>query len=343
MEKIKAAVIGCGIISSMHLDSITALDEAELIAVCDINPERANRAAEQYHAKAYTDYHEMFEKEDLDVVHLCLPHYIHTVVACDAFRAGINVLSEKPMSIQYEDALQAAELADECKMLYGVIFQCRYNTPSTFVKERILDGRLGPVQAARTTLTWYRPSDYYDDSDWKGTWEKEGGGVIINQAIHSLDLANWFIDSVPVEVQSSLHNRSHQNMVVEDSAEGLIKYENGAVMSFYAMNNYLCNEPIEIRVLCEKGRAILSYDDVTVIYHDGTVEREKNHPQKIVSYTSGKDYWGTQHAAQIHQFYKAVAGIEPLEISGREALKLQKIICDIYNNNDVKREDLKRC
>jgi predicted dehydrogenase len=132
-------------------------------------------------------------------------------------------------------------------------------------------------------------------------------------------------------------------MVVEDSAEGLIKYENGAVMSFYAMNNYLCNEPIEIRVLCEKGRAILSYDDVTVLYHDGTVEREKNHPQKIVSYTSGKDYWGTQHAAQIHQFYKAVAGIEPLEISGREALKLQKIICDIYNNNDVKREDLKRC
>lgn len=336
MEKLRVGVIGCGNISVMHLDSILALNLATLVAVCDIKADRANEAAKKYHTKAYTNYKEMFQKETLDVVHLCLPHYLHTIVARDAFEAGIHVISEKPMSIEYEDAVKTVELAKQCKLQYGVIFQCRYNTPSQVVKERITDGRLGSVLCGRTTLTWYRPENYYQDSDWKGTWDKEGGGVIIDQAIHSIDLANWFIDSTPISVQSSLHNRNHPSMVVEDSAEGLIKYENGCLLSFFAMNNYLIDEPIEIRLLCENGAARLSYDEAFITYNDGTTEYIKNEPQQIVSYTGGKPYWGSQHAVQISQFYKSVLGMEPLEISGREALRIQKIICDIYANNDCK-------
>ena len=333
MRKIKAAVIGCGNISVMHLDSIIALDVAELVAVCDIKESAAVAAADKYHAKVYTDYKEMFAHEDLDVVHLCLPHYLHTVVAKDAFRQGIHVLSEKPMSIHYKDAEEAVVLAEQCNVKYGVIFQCRYNTPSQVVKSRIVDGKLGKVKCGRSTLTWHRPDDYYGKSDWKGTWDNEGGGVIIDQAIHSIDLANWFIDSKPLEVQATLHNRNHKGMVVEDTGEGLIKYENGCLFAFYAMNNYLVDEPIEIRLVCEHGTVRLSYNEAVIQYNDGTVEFVKNQPQKIVSYTGGKTYWGTQHAVQINQFYKAVAGLEPLEISGREALKIQKIVCDIYNNN----------
>lgn len=336
MKKIKSAVIGCGTISARHLDSIAALEESTLIAVCDTKPERAEAAAKKYGAAAYTDYHELFEKEKPDAVHLCLPHYLHTVVAKDAFRAGIHVLSEKPMSISYEDAVETVELAEKMNVKYGVIFQCRYNTPSQLVKKRITDGRLGAVKCARSTLTWYRPDDYYAGSDWKGTWEKEGGGVIIDQAIHSLDLANWFIDSTPVNIQSTLHNRNHSVMIVEDTAEGLIQYENGCSLSFFAMNNYLVNEPIEIRLVCENGTVRLSYDEAVISYQDGTIEQVKNQPQHIVSYTGGKEYWGMQHAVQIDQFYRSVAGLEPLEISGREALKIQKIICDIYENNDNK-------
>jgi len=336
MKKLRVAVIGCGNISVMHLDSARALEEADLVAVCDIKPERAKAAAEKYGTTYYTDYFEMFEKENLDAVHICLPHYIHTKVSIDAFNYGINVISEKPMSIKFEDAVNAVETAEIKGLKYGIIFQCRYNTPSQLVKKRITDGRLGLVKCARTTLTWYRPDNYYEKSDWKGTWDKEGGGVIIDQAIHSLDLANWMIDSTPVEIQSSLHNRNHNTMIVEDSAEGLIKYENGSLLSFFAMNNYLIDEPIEIRLLCENGKARFSYDEAVIEYNDGTVETVKNHPQKIVSYTGGKDYWGTQHAVQIHQFYRSVLGKEELEISGRQALKIQKIICDIYNNSDTK-------
>lgn len=333
MNKFKVGVIGCGNISVMHLDSIKALDMCELVSVCDIKDDVVIETAKKYGAKPYTDYMEMFNNEKLDAVHICLPHYLHIPVACDAFKKGINVLSEKPMSIKYEDAVSAVKMAEEYDLKYGVIFQCRYNTPSQLVKERINDGKLGNVKCGRTTLTWYRPDNYYDSSDWKGTWDKEGGGVVIDQAIHSIDLANWMIDSEPVVIQSSLHNRNHKSMVVEDTAEGLIKYKNGALLSFYAMNNYLFDEPIEIRLLCENGRAIFSYDNAKIEYNDGTVEIAENVLDDI-EYSGGKDYWGLKHYIQIKQFYNALSGAEELEISGKEALKTQNIISQIYQNND---------
>lgn len=334
MNKLKVAVIGCGRISIMHLEAIEALEESELVAVCDIKPERARQISERYNIKAYTDYKEMFKCENLDAVHICLPHYLHVPVAIDAFKSGINVISEKPMSIKYEDALQAIKVAEQSHLKYGVIFQCRYNAPSMLVKQRVCDGSLGAVKCGSTTLTWHRSDNYYEGSDWKGTWDKEGGGVIIDQAIHSLDLANWIIDSEPIEIQSTLHNRNHKCMIVEDSAEGLIKYKNGALLSFYAMNNYFIDEPIEIRLLCENGKATFSYDKAVIEYNDGRLETVNNMPQKIVSYSCGNDYWGSQHAVQIKQFYRSVMGFEELEISGSEALKIQKIICQIYDNND---------
>ncbi len=336
MEPLRVAVIGCGRISVRHLDSARDLETAELVAVCDINLERASAAAEKYNANAYTDYREMFEKEKLDAVHICLPHDLHTEVARYAFLQGVHVICEKPISIDYKDAADTVALAEKSGLQYAVVFQCRYNTPSQLVKKRITDGRLGDVKCARVVLTWSRSDDYYSSSNWKGTWEHEGGGVVIDQVIHSLDLANWFIDSVPVNVQSTLHNRHHQIMKVEDTAEGLVEYENGCLLSFFAMNTYLVNEPIEIRLICENGTARLSYQEAIIEYSDSTKELVQNAPQRIVSYTGGKEYWGLQHAVQIDQFYKSVLGIEKLENTGAEALKLHRIICDIYENDDAK-------
>ncbi len=334
MQIFKVAVIGCGNISCMHLDSIRFSPRTELVAVCDIKADRANAAAEKYGVPAFTDYKELYRTVKPDAVHLCLPHDLHTAVARDAFAAGIHVLSEKPMSIRYDDAVRTVQLAEEKGMQYGVIFQCRYNTPSKRTKEYIENGKLGRVLGARVVLTWFRDDDYYGASDWKGTWEHEGGGVVIDQAIHSLDLANWMIDSTPVKIQSTLHNRHHEIMVVEDTAEGLIEYENGVLLSFFAMNSYPVDEPIEIRLLCENGNVRLSYDEAVFYFNDGTTETCDNKPSEELLNSGGKVYWGLQHAVQIDQFYKALGGVEPLEISAREALKIQKIICDIYANND---------
>ena len=336
MKKLKVAVIGCGRISVMHLVPASVLEEAELVACCDIKEDRANEAASKYGIRAYTDYKEMIDKEELDAVHICLPHYLHTKVASYAFEHGVSVLSEKPMDVDYKSAEDAVKLAKEKGVLYGVIFQCRYNNAAQLVKKAVTSGKLGKIITARSTLTWTRSDDYYSQSDWKGTWDKEGGGVIIDQAIHSMDLVNWIVDSEVESISVGMENRGHKKVFVEDSAEGLISYKNGVKYGFWCMNNYGCDEPIEIRLFCENGKVMFTYDDAYIDYNDGTHE-EAHKDTVIQNYGGGKDYWGSMHIKQIEQFYRSCLGLEELEISGERALKTHKLICDIYDKGGMRK------
>ena len=329
IKKLKVGLIGCGRVSVMHLVSIAALKEAELVACCDIKKERADETAKKYAAKAYYSYEEMLDSENLDAVHICLPHYLHSKVACYAFEKGVHVLTEKPMDVDLQSAENAVAKAKEKDVLFGVIFQCRYNNSAQLVKKALESGRLGKIISARSTLTWTRPDSYYAESDWKGTWDKEGGGVVIDQAIHSIDLVNWLVNSEVESVSCSMANRGHKIVDVEDSAEGLITYKNGVKYGFYCMNNYGCDEPIEIRLYCEKGKVVFGYDDAYITYNDGTSE-EAHQDDNTTEYEGGKDYWGFQHIRQIRQFYNAVLGKEPLEISGEVALKTHRLIMEIY-------------
>ena len=335
MKTLRVGIIGCGRISVMHLESIRMLPQAELVACCDIKKERADEVAQKYGATAYTDYIQMLERERLDAVHLCLPHYIHSRVAIDAFERGVNVLTEKPMDVNYQSATNAVKAAKDKGVLFGVIMQCRYNNAAQLVKKAAVSGRLGKILSARSTLTWSRPDSYYEESDWKGTWDKEGGGVVIDQAIHSIDLVNWIIDDEVVSVSASMANRGHGIVKVEDSAEGLITYKNGAKYGFYCMNNYACDEPIEIKLYCENAKVTFGYDDAYIQYNDGSIE-EAHQDANTQAYEGGKDYWGFQHVRQIEQFYKACLGQEALEISGEVALKTHKLIMEIYEKGGMK-------
>lgn len=329
MKKFRAGVIGCGRISVMHLVSLRHIAGVELVACCDVKRDQADAVAKKYGIKAYYSYEAMIDKEGLDAVHICLPHYLHTKAAEYAFERGVNVITEKPMAIDVESAERAVASAEKNGVLYGVISQCRYNNSSRLVKAAAESGRLGRIITAVSVLTWARPDEYYAQSDWKGTWDKEGGGVVIDQAIHSIDLVNWIVDSPVENISCSMANRGHSAVKVEDTAEGLITYKNGTKYAFYCMNNYGCDEPIVIKLFCEKGRAVFGYDDAYIEYSDGTKE-EAHQDKNTVEYEGGKDYWGFQHLKQLSQFYRALAGEEPLEISGREALKTHRLICEIY-------------
>lgn len=336
-KRLRVGIIGCGRISVMHLVSIKHSIHADLVACCDIKKERADEVAEKYGCTSYTSYREMIESENLDAVHICLPHYLHVPVSIFAMEHGVNVLCEKPMAISLEDAERAVACAKKYNLRYGIVFQCRYNNSAQLVKRAVGSGKLGKIISASSTLTWARPDDYYAESDWKGTWEKEGGGVVIDQAIHSIDLVNWLVDSEAVSVSCGMANRGHRIVKVEDSAEGLIIYKNGVRYGFYCMNNYGDDEPICIKLLCEKGKVEFNYDDAYIRYNDGTIQ-EAHQDINLVDYDGGKDYWGVMHARQIEQFYKACLGEEQLEISGEEALKTQKLICEIYKNAVTGRE-----
>ena len=324
---LRVGIVGCGCIFTMHATSCANLKNAALVGVCDIKKDRADAAAEKYGVQAYYDYKEMIDKDKIDLVHICVPHYLHPIISKYALEHGVHVLCEKPMSIKYEDAIANVRLAEEKGLKYGIIFQCRFNDTSKLIKENIVNGKLGKVLSARVVLTWCKPDSYYALSDWKGTWDKEGGGVIIDQAIHSIDLANWFIDDEPIEVQAHLSNRGHSIMEVDDTGEGFVRYKNGATLSFWAMNNYACDDPIEIRLCCENGKAVMSYDEAKISFNDGTVLSVAQQPDGIY-YEGGKDYWGFRHIREIADFYDAVENDREPAVSGREALKIQKLICD---------------
>lgn len=327
---LKVGIVGCGCIFTMHATSAYHLPNAQIVGVCDIKKERADNAAKKYNCKAYYDYKEMINRDIIDIVHICVPHYLHPVISRYAIEAGVNVLCEKPMSIKYEDAVNNVNLAKKKGVKYGIIFQCRYNDSARLVKEKLDDGTLGKIISARSVLTWSKPDEYYSLSDWKGTWEKEGGGVIIDQAIHSIDLVNWFINDEIKSVEAHLSNRGHDIMEVDDSAEGFVKYKNGATYGFWAMNNYGCDEPIEIRLLCENGKVVMDYDSAVITMNDGRIFTAKTTADPDITYENGKDYWGFQHIREIADFYDAVENNREPTISGREALKIQKLICEIY-------------
>lgn len=336
LKKLRIGIIGCGRISVMHLVSVDKLKMADLVACCDIKYERVKAVADKYKINAYTSFEKMLECENLDAVHICLPHYLHSEVACYCMKNGVNVLTEKPMDISLKAAEKAVLTAKKTGKTFGVIMQCRYNDSSRLVKNAVQSGKLGKILSASSILTWARPDSYYSESDWKGTWDKEGGGVVIDQAIHSIDLVNWIIDSEIESVSVSMANRGHSIVKVEDSAEGLIVYKNGVKYGFYCMNNYACDEPIQIKLYCEKGKVVFGYDDAVIEYNNGEKEEVHSKTNEEI-YDGRKDYWGFQHIRQIEQFYDAcIKGVQP-EISGEEALKTHKLIMEIYNKGGMRK------
>lgn len=338
MNKFRVGIVGCGNIFPMHAISVSNLECAEIIAVCDIKEDRAKAKAEQFNCKYYLDYKEMIDKEKLDVIHICLPHYLHAPVAIYAAKAKVNILTEKPMSIKLEDAEEMISAAKDNNVTLGVIFQNRYNPGSQLIKKSIESGELGKIITGKLSVTWNRSDEYYSHSDWKGTWDMEGGGVIIDQAIHTMDLMRWFVNSEIDYVDANISNRVHEIIEVEDSAEGVIKYKNGVVTGFYAVNYYGYDAPVEIELYCEKGIVKMIGDRGIIKFNDEREFIADNNPNETFNYGNGaKGYWGVSHIKQIKNFYKALTLGEKPEITGDEAVKTQKMICAIYESGKEKK------
>jgi predicted dehydrogenase len=332
MRKFKSAIIGCGNIFPMHARSIEWLENVELTAVCDNNIERAKEKAKEFNCRYYIDYRQMLDSEKLDVVHICLPHYLHAEAAIYAANAKVNVLTEKPMAITLADAEQMVEVAKKNNVNLGVIFQNRYNQASILIKDTLSSGALGKVLGGRCSINWKRTKEYYASDSWRGTWDMEGGGVIINQAIHTLDLMRWFVGSEIDNIQATMANRVVKTIEVEDFAEGVITYKNGILTTFYAVNYYSYDAPVELELHCEKGLIKLIGDRASIKFFDGREFIAGINPDETFNYGNGKKgYWGVGHRKQILNFYEALEKGTSVEITGEEALKTQKMICEIYN------------
>lgn len=330
MSKIRVGIIGCGKIFPMHAVSVSKLDDVELVAVCDIKEDRAKSAAQTFGCRYYTDYREMMDKGHLDSIHICTPHHLHAPIAIEAAQRGLHVLTEKPMALNVHDSEQMIKTADEHNVKLMVSFQNRFNPGSMLIQQKLRSGELGRIRSARMLVTWDRSDEYYSKSDWKGTWDKEGGGVMIDQAIHTLDLMNWFIDSPVDHINVHMGNRAHHLIDVDDYAEGMISYQNGVNASFYAINYYAYDAPVEIELCCENGIAKLVGEKATVTMFDGHEFCADRDPRQTFDFGNVKQYWGVGHMKEIRHFYDALINDTPMRNSAKEVLSTQRLICDIY-------------
>lgn len=330
MKKINTAIVGCGLIHRLHIDGIKRIDDAKVIAVCDINMDRANRAADQNGCRAYFDYNEMLNNEDIDVVHICTPHYLHAPMAKTALKQGMHVVLEKPMAMNAAEAKELIDVDDKCNNKLGVIFQNRYKESTKKTKEIIDSNEYGSIKTIRGNVSWHRSKAYYDD-DWHGTLDKEGGGVLINQAIHTLDLVQWLTGSKPISVSGSVTNDSLKGHIeVEDTAHMFIKFENGIKAVFYATNAYGINAEIEVEVVL---------DDVILLLRGDHLYMDKGNGDGLerimgkACVKGEKSYWGNTHNDQIIDFYDSVRYGKKITIGARDGYNAVAILDAVYKSS----------
>ncbi|NLO40215.1 MAG: Gfo/Idh/MocA family oxidoreductase [Ruminiclostridium sp.] len=331
MKKINAAIIGCGSIFPVHADAIKGLEQVQLRVVCDIVEEKARLAAQKYDCSYTTDYIDILKNPDIQAVHLCTPHFLHAPMAKELMQAGKHVLTEKPMGLNLNECNELIEISRATGCSLGVCMQNRYHTTSLVMKELIESGRMGGVLGARAFVTWERTRDYYQKSPWRGTWAKEGGSLLMNQAIHTLDLLVWLLGDVEA-IKGTIANHSFSEIIeTEDTTEAIMQFRSGARALFYASNAYVSNAPVYLEVICEQG-SMVQNGELTVSWKDGNTEVFEDVPP-----TEHKTYWGTGHKNLIRDFHDCLARGVPFPANGIEGAKAISIIEKLYQKHLVSR------
>ncbi|QPZ39497.1 Gfo/Idh/MocA family protein [Paramicrobacterium chengjingii] len=319
----RAAVIGCGDISALHRDAIEGMPDAELVAVCDTDADRLDEASTRLGVPGFAGHEELFAVAKPDVVHVCTPHSQHSAAVIAALDLGINVIVEKPVARDPEQAAAVVAAAARSAAKIAVCFQNRYNTPVRAAKELLDSGHLGPVTGASGTVIWHRTPDYYAAAPWRGTWEHGGGGLLMNQAIHTLDLLQWLVGAV-ASVEGSASTRVLP-IEVEDTAEMTLHHENGARSVFYATLAHSANEHVTIDIVTERAHLSIR-ENLTVRWNDGTVETV----DEELTATGERSYWGVSHERLITDFYSRLDEPHAFWITPAEAARTVEIISEVY-------------
>lgn len=328
---LKAAVIGLGDISKIHLPIIQANPDVELTAVCDINEELKDIAAG---VKFYTDYREMLEEEELDCVHVCLPHYLHLPVTKACVEKGIHVIQEKPLALHTEEGLELLKLEEEHpEVKICICFQNRYNETFEMLHEIVKSGKYGKVIGVKGLVTWFRPKDYFDVKPWRGIMKYAGGGVLINQSIHTLDLMHLLGGEIS-GIKGNISNLLDYGIEVEDTAAAHIKFKNGATGLFFATNSNFGNSSVELQAVLEHAKFTIKDSMLTRVNEEGLKEKMVEDAKMPGS----KFYYGASHMKLINQFYSCIAKDTCDYIHVKDALPSMQMIDAIRKSSELNRE-----
>ena len=258
METVRFGVIGIGNIGSMHARNLYEgrIPRATLSAVCDINAERLDKAVKAYGISGYYDYTALLASGEVDAVIVSVPHYLHCEIAIAAMRAGLHVLIEKPAGVRVSDVKKMNQAANEYGTVFGIMFNQRTNLLFQKARELVKGGTLGKRKRLSWTVTnWYRTQSYYDSGAWRATWRGEGGGVLLNQAPHNLDLLQW-IFGMPDRIRAICREGLYHNITVEDYAAIYGEYDDGASMQFLTTTGELPGTN-RLEIVGDRGKIVL--------------------------------------------------------------------------------------
>jgi UDP-N-acetyl-2-amino-2-deoxyglucuronate dehydrogenase len=322
----RVAVIGCGDISALHFDAIAETAGAELVGVCDPHPGRLAAAAAEQHVPGFASHTELFNTVRPDAIHICTPHHLHASIAIDALERGIHVVMEKPLAHTRAEGDRLVAAAKHGSAKIAVCFQNRYNAPVQAAAALLASGELGAVIGASATVIWHRAAGYYLDRPWRGRWATGGGGLLMNQAIHTLDLLQWLVGEV-VDVRGNASTRALGDTIeVEDTAEMVLEHANGVRSVFFATLANAVNAPVTLDIVTEKATLSLR-GALTVTYPDGRVDVIEEAAVAV----GARAYWGVSHQLLIQDFYARLDEREAFWISPVEAQRSLNIIQDVYD------------
>jgi UDP-N-acetyl-2-amino-2-deoxyglucuronate dehydrogenase len=356
MKKLRTAIIGVGKVSELHAKALKNLKSSEFSAVFSRDINKAKKFAEIYNVKAYSDIEEMIVDCKIDMVTICTPHPAHKEPALKAINAGAHVLVEKPLAISLADCDEMITAAKKKNVLLGTISQRRFYKPCMRIKEAIDSGKIGRPMLGIVNMLGWRDKKYYDSDPWRGSWAGEGGGVLVNQSPHQLDILQWFMGPID-ELFGFQENINHPYIEVEDTAVAVIKFKNGGLGNIVVSNSQ--NPPLygKVHVHGENGASIGVQTDGGLMFVPGisgmsniaeppyndlwTIKGEENFLNKWkkedTDFFAGIEPTVYFHERQFEDFISAIINNKKPLVDGEEGRKTVELFTALYMSNRDKK------
>lgn len=324
-RKTRVCIIGCGVISGNHLPSLLRLKGVEIAALCDVKTEKAEARKEQFGLACpiYDDYITMLDEVKPDSIHVLTPHYLHTEMTLEALKRDVNVLLEKPVCIKPEDLEILIEAEQKSKAKVCVSFQTRYNETVTRAME--IAEADGGATSAFATVVWNRSDEYYAQDSWRGKWDTEGGGALINQAIHTIDLLCVFLGK-PLKMQSFVSKMRHcDDVEVEDTCAAIIDFADGKRANLLVSTTHAGQDNTTLHI--ETAQSVIEIRNSHLF-----VNAKKIQTERPASYL-GKKCYGNSHITLIEKFYNSLKDGTEVPISLESARNAMKVVFAAYKSN----------
>jgi predicted dehydrogenase len=319
-------IAGAGVIATTHAKLIDSIPEAELVAIADEIPDRAQALTAKHGGQALTSVEELVARDDIDTISVCLPSGLHAYAAVQALDAGKNVIIEKPIDVTLEAADRIIEAERRSGKTVAVISQRRFQPSFAYLNKAIGEGKLGKVTSGISESTFWRSQEYYDSGGWRGTWELDGGGALMNQGVHALDLIVWMLGE-PVEVSAYFDVLAHERIEVEDTLSATVKFANGAIGTITATTAAYPGRTVRLSINGTEGVAVIESETLQYLHtrsgENGTSDSANHVDQAPEAF--GENSIHGAHRAQYADFIAAVdEGRAPgvTTADGRRALAL---------------------